>query len=333
MVKIKKPNSYQSDMKKLFLIAIALTLLLGIFVYKDEVLNSFSALGQKSKEKLNQTIDEEIKQPLADAVQKKIDETFDKLKESLTGEATPAQNQTPSKPLRLETPGTSSETELSKNGIFAWTNVERVRNGNLPVYFPDTKLDEIARLRLEDMFQKQYFDHVSPSSESASTEAKVVGYEFASIGENIALGNFGSDEKLVKAWMNSPGHRANILHSNFQKLGVAVREGIFEGEKTWLAVQIFAKPLSVCPLVNENLKNKIDTEKAKLSDLQIQADVLRSDIESQNPQTKEEVNAYNQKVETYNSIVAQINALLAEIKSDIETYNHQINLFNTCVAG
>ncbi len=317
-------------MKKLFLVAVALALLFAFFVYKDEVLNSFSILGQKSKEKVSQIIDEEVKQPISDAVQKKIDETFDKIKESITGDETAKENFVAPKPLRLKTESTPAKTELSKTEVFAWTNVERVKNGNLPILLPDSKLDEIARLRLEDMFQKQYFEHISPSGESVSTEANFVGYKYATIGENIALGNFGSDQKLIEAWMNSPGHRANILNTKFQKLGTAVGEGVFEGEKTWLAVQIFSKPLSACPAVSQTLKNEIDTEKSKLTELQTQANTLKADLESQDPQTKEEVKVYNQKVEEYNALVAQINVLIAEVKSDIQTYNSQIN---SCIAG
>ena len=320
-------------MKKLFLAVMALALLFGLFVYKDEVLNSFSVLGQKSKEKVGQLIDEEVKQPISDAVQKKIDETFDKIKESIVGDEATKETVVSPMPLRFASEKSAPKTELSKTEVFAWSNVERVKNGNLPILLPDSKLDEIARFRLEDMFQKQYFDHVSPSGESASTEARVVGYEYATIGENIALGNFGSDQKLIEAWMNSPGHRANILSVKFQKLGVAVGEGVFEGEKTWLAVQIFAKPLSSCPVVSQTLKNEIDTEKSKLTELQTQADALKTSLENQDPQTKEEVKVYNQKVEGYNTLVAQINVLIAEVKSDIQTYNNQINSFNLCIAG
>ncbi|MEK7138101.1 MAG: CAP domain-containing protein [Patescibacteria group bacterium] len=320
-------------MRKLVSIIILAVILVGLIVYKDQILSEFYNLGEKSKEKVGQLIDEEIKQPISDAVQKKIDETFEKVKESITGESASKDNFTAAEPLRFKSVEAPAKTELSKIEVFALTNVERVINGNLPVLLPNSKLDEIARLRLEDMFQKQYFEHVSPSGESASTEAKVVGYEYATIGENIALGNFGSDKKLVTAWMNSPGHRANILSTKFTQLGIAVKEGIYEGEKTWIAVQIFAKPISACPAVSQSLKAEIDNQKSQLAQLQTKADALKSEIENQDPKTKEEVRIYNQKVEQYNALAAQINVLIAETKVDIETYNTQINAFNVCIAG
>lgn len=318
-------------MRKIFIVLISLFFLVGLFVYKDQILNLLSDLGERSKEKLSQAIENEIKRPISEAVQRKIDETFDKIKESVVGES--KEIISAPEPLRYKTEATLTRTELSKDSTFALTNVERVKNGNLPVLLPATKLDQIARLRLQDMFDKQYFEHVSPSGESASTEAKVVGYEYATIGENIALGNFGSDQNLVTAWMNSPGHRANILSNKFTHLGIAVGEGIYEGEKTWLAVQIFAKPLSACPAIDQNLKNGIETDKIKLAELQIEADTLKTDLESQNPKTKNEVESYNAKVESYNALVAEINLLIAKIKADIEIYNSQVNSFNFCIGG
>lgn len=331
-------------MKKTLLIAGALSILFVLIFYKDQVLDSFSVLGWKAKTKLTETIDEELRQPISNAIQTKIDETFDHLKETLTGEDS-NKELTSAKPLRFQTEAVAVKTQLSKPETFAWTNVARVKNGNraqaeqssydgnLPILLPSPKLDQIAKLRLEDMFEKQYFEHISPSGESASTEAKLVVYEYATIGENIALGNFGSDEKLVEAWMNSPGHRANILSSKFTELGIAVKEGVFEGEKTWIAVQIFAKPLAACPAVSAALKNEIDSQKNRLSDLQREAAILKADIESQDPETKEEVRNYNEAVEKYNALAAEINLLLAETKSNVETYNQQINAFNLCIAG
>jgi uncharacterized protein YkwD len=92
------------------------------------------------------------------------------------------------------------------------------------------------------MFENQYFAHESPTGEKVSDLAKKFGYDFLLIGENLAMGNFSSDEDLVLAWMESPGHRENILNEKYQEIGVAVKKGIFEGKEVWIAVQHFGLP-------------------------------------------------------------------------------------------
>lgn len=149
--------------------------------------------------------------------------------------------QTFSAPSPLVATGTpQSAYTLTRAGIIAETNIQRAVNGNLPPLAEDTTLDDIAQIRLDDMFTKQYFAHISPSSSSAVTVAQAVGYDYIALGENLALGNFPGDAGVVTAWMNSPGHRANILDVHYTNIGVAAREGNFQGENVWIAVQILA---------------------------------------------------------------------------------------------
>ena len=227
----------------------------------------------------------------------------------------------------------SPSTALSKLGVLVWTNVQRNLNGNLPPLSANAILDNIATLRLQDMFSRQYFEHISPTGIGASDLAKSNSYNYIAIGENIALGNFGSDQKLVDAWMNSPGHRANILNNRYTEIGIAVGEGTFDGQKTWLAVQVFGRPLSDCPQINENLKTQIETNKSTLDNLQTQAQAIRTDLESSSPQTRSEVEIYNQKVNQYNDLVAQINALISETKNLVANYNNQVQAFNLCLGN
>ncbi|MBI3588857.1 MAG: CAP domain-containing protein [Candidatus Liptonbacteria bacterium] len=303
-------------MKKALALALILTAVIVVFAFKSQVAtilkSNAPALEKNAEKKIGDLFNQEIKQPIFDAIKKKVI-------------ASPP-------PLR-QTEVNPSNALLTKNGVFAWTNVQRFQNGSLPTLLPSFKLDQIAEARLKDMFANQYFEHVSPSGESASTEAKKINYEYVMIGENIALGNFENDQKLVEAWMNSPGHRANILNTRYQELGIAVGEDTFEGRKTWLGVQIFGKPLSSCPSIDQNLKSQIDLNKDKLDNLQTQASALKTEIESMNPQTKEEVKTYNQKVDVYNGLVAEINALISEVKSETQTYNSQINAFNACLSN
>ncbi|MEK9184720.1 MAG: CAP domain-containing protein, partial [Patescibacteria group bacterium] len=176
-------------------------------------------------------------------------------------------------------------------------------------------LNKIADIRLTDMFAKQYFEHFSPQGIGASEVSKDVGYEYILIGENIALGNFADDEMLVKAWMDSPGHRANILNTRFTEIGIAVGKGEFKGKNTWIAVQIFARPSSLCPLIDKDLKTKIDAYQTALT-------TIKADMEK---------NQTTMKPSEYNDLARKINNTIAELKNFIATYNDQIRAYNICI--
>jgi uncharacterized protein YkwD len=71
--------------------------------------------------------------------------------------------------------------------------------------------------------------------------AQRTGYHYQHLSENIAMGHFQNDEKAVIAWMQSPGHRKNILSDECSDIGVAVKKGWLKGEEVWVAVQIFGE--------------------------------------------------------------------------------------------
>ena len=89
------------------------------------------------------------------------------------------------------------------------------------------------------MLEKQYFDHVSPTGEQASDLAENVGYHYKIIAENIGTGDFLNNQKIVDGWMQSPGHRENILSTEVREIGAAVLKGKMKGSVTYIAVQIF----------------------------------------------------------------------------------------------
>jgi uncharacterized protein YkwD len=228
-------------------------------------------------------------------------------------------------------PPPAAPAQLTATGTVKWTNTER-KNNKLPSLAENSQLDKIADLRLADMFKNQYFAHVSPGSSSAETVAEDIGYDYLALGENLALGDFVSDRDLVEAWMASPGHRANILNTKYQEIGVAVQKGIFKGESEWIGVQIFGKPASSCPTVNDSLKAKIDSEQGQLQDMQSNLHVLKAEIESVTPRTVEGYNLYNKEVDQYNALVSEYNAFLAQVKSDTSEYNGEVTAFNQCLA-
>lgn len=102
--------------------------------------------------------------------------------------------------------------------VLRLTNKKRLAHGLEPLRF-DKKLFEVARMKSKDMDDYDYFDHNSPNYGSPFEMMKKFGIHYQSAGENIALG-YGSPEAVVNGWMNSPGHRANILNESFTHLGV-----------------------------------------------------------------------------------------------------------------
>ncbi len=221
------------------------------------------------------------------------------------------------------------ETFLMCSGIIAWTNIQRDNYG-LSSLVENEQLSAAAALKAQDMFKKQYFSHISPSGVNTGNLITTAGYRFIAVGENLALGNFKDDKALVQEWMDSPGHRENILSSRYAEIGVAVAEGIFEGRSTWIAVQEFGLPLSSCPEINGLLKVQIEKNEVQLQIIEKELAAKRKELNSIRPKwgTK-----YNEKVNEYNALVAQYNDLSQATKALIDKYNKQIRAFNVCVVG
>ena len=93
------------------------------------------------------------------------------------------------------------------------------------------------------MFAEQYFAHESPLGNDMVALAGTYNYPYRTIGENLAIGNYLSSQQMVTSWMNSSGHRANILNTSYTEIGVAVVRGTFEGREVWIGVQIYGKPI------------------------------------------------------------------------------------------
>ena len=117
-----------------------------------------------------------------------------------------------------------NEIDAIEAKVVELTNAERAKNG-LSALQMDTKLMAAAREKSEDMKTNQYFSHTSPTFGSPFDRLKALGISYQSAGENIAKGQKTAEE-VVEAWMNSEGHRANILDANFTHIGVGyVKDG------------------------------------------------------------------------------------------------------------
>ncbi|MCM3594620.1 CAP domain-containing protein [Metabacillus idriensis] len=117
----------------------------------------------------------------------------------------------------------ASVSEFEKK-VVELTNAEREKQGLKPLQL-DEELSKVAKEKSKDMQSKNYFDHNSPTYGSPFDMMKKFGVEYTTAGENIAKGQ-ASPEEVVQAWMNSEGHRKNIMNGDFTHIGVGhVAEG------------------------------------------------------------------------------------------------------------
>lgn len=124
----------------------------------------------------------------------------------------------------LNIPGIDNIVLDYENEVIRLVNEQRVKNG-LKKLQADWQLSRVARFKSQDMKDNNYFSHTSPVYGSPFEMIKNFGISYRSAGENIAKGQ-RTPKAVVNAWMNSSGHRANILNSTYTKIGVGyVAEG------------------------------------------------------------------------------------------------------------
>jgi uncharacterized YkwD family protein len=133
-----------------------------------------------------------------------------------TATPTPSATPTPT-PTPAPTAAPDSLSSYEKQ-VVSLVNAERAKYG-LPALTINEKLSSVARLKSQDMYNKNYFSHTSPTYGSPFDMMKKYGINYNYAGENIAKGQT-SPQAVVTAWMNSEGHRANILSRNFTQIGV-----------------------------------------------------------------------------------------------------------------
>ncbi|WP_330671542.1 SafA/ExsA family spore coat assembly protein [Anaeromicrobium sp.] len=124
-----------------------------------------------------------------------------------------------------------------ENEVIRLVNVERSKNG-LPALKANWQLSRCARYKSQDMINKNYFSHESPTYGSPFKMMESFGLRFSSAGENIAKGQ-RTPKAVMNAWMNSPGHRNNILSRTYTEIGVGLAKDK-NGVSYW--TQMFMKP-------------------------------------------------------------------------------------------
>lgn len=118
----------------------------------------------------------------------------------------------------LTIPTTGTSVRAYEQEVIRLVNVERAKY-NLKPLTEDWELSRVARYKSQDMHDRRYFDHNSPTYGTPFQMMKAFGLTYRSAGENIAMG-YRTPQAVVTGWMNSSGHRANILNSSYTRIGV-----------------------------------------------------------------------------------------------------------------
>lgn len=144
------------------------------------------------------------------------------------------------------------KVDISSEQLLFLTNQER-RNVGAGELVMDNRLSEAAERKAEDMFKYGYWAHNSPTGKTPWAFIKQAGYKYVYAGENLARG-FSTPEDVVRAWMASPDHKANMLSTNYRDVGFAIKLGVLNGEETVLIVEEFGSttiPIAKSPKIQE----------------------------------------------------------------------------------
>lgn len=138
--------------------------------------------------------------------------------------------------MKISIPNQSSGREFELE-VVRLVNVERAKHGLQPLK-ENWELSRVARYKSNDMKDMGYFSHTSPVYGSPFDMIKNFGIKYTAAGENIAMGQ-RSPSEVMNGWMNSPGHRSNILNANFTQIGVGYAVNS-NGTPYW--TQMFIRP-------------------------------------------------------------------------------------------
>ncbi len=129
---------------------------------------------------------------------------------------------------------------ISVEDVVSQTNQQRAKSGLQPLVL-NSQLSQAALAKAQDMFDHQYWAHTSPQGKEPWDFIKQANYTYKVAGENLAR-DFNDTASMVKAWMASPTHKANIMNGKYKQIGIAVVDGTLQGFETTLVVQMFGTP-------------------------------------------------------------------------------------------
>jgi len=135
--------------------------------------------------------------------------------------------------------GTSIVLDLNEKAMLDLHNKQRATQG-LKALCVHPALQRAAEAHSQDMMDKDYFAHNSQDGTTFAQRIKREGYNYRAAGENIAWGSgsLGSPDSIFKNWMNSPGHKANIMNKSYREVGIGAVAGTYQsyaGATMWTA--------------------------------------------------------------------------------------------------
>lgn len=159
-------------------------------------------------------------------------------------------------------------------------------------------LVQAAQAKANDMADKGYFSHQSPDGRTPWDFIQSTGYNYLTAGENLAV-NFSEAESIEDAWMNSPGHKANILNKNFEEIGIGIAQGQFQGHTATFVVQMFGVPVEQ--------KISINQGPTRVQAVDISGELPSSSVKAgaANPASNEQVAVAKTETEDQNSMAGK----------------------------
>ncbi|MEU1514762.1 CAP domain-containing protein [Streptomyces sp. NPDC005811] len=141
---------------------------------------------------------------------------------TVTPAATPSEEPASATPAPKATSSAAYPDSGATARVLSLVNAERDKAGCSPLT-ENAKLTKAAQDHSQDMADHQNMSHTGSDGSSMSDRLSRVGYTFSSAGENVAAG-YGTPESVMDGWMNSPGHKANILNCGFKEIGVGLAQ-------------------------------------------------------------------------------------------------------------
>lgn len=214
---------------------------------------------------------------------------------------------------------------IAANTLVDLTNETRVAFNEQPLT-RNPLLAEAAKRKGENMAQEGYFAHISPKGTTPWHWFKEAGYTFLYAGENLAV-DFTESDEVSNAWMNSPTHRANLLNVKFKEIGIAVTEGVYEGNPTLFVVQMFGTPALALDVATDTLvadsvtKTSHGTQSTSSRVTSSESGAVHNNMATSSNGSVLAASAYQNIIETPElAIVRNPNATTTEEASSVSSY-------------
>lgn len=163
---------------------------------------------------------------------------------------------------------------INASTLIELTNRTRQEAG-LPPLQPNHKLTQAAYRKAYDILGHGYFSHTTPSGKPFYQWIEEENYAYLYAGENLAI-DFGTNEGVLAAWLESPTHRANIINEHYAEIGLVTLRGQWQDHETTVVVQMFGSILEDSPTVlGKALQGLSEDLKIRKSDLsKLAADIV-----------------------------------------------------------